>query len=167
MARGDTPQPDGGAAPDEPDAAPDGGDARQGDILAQFQDAIAGMRTREIQIGLRELLARSGPPPRTPGPPGPPARTAGPARLATADARAARPATADAQLATADAPGPARPATADARAARPATADARPARAAPARDWSEPGNGPAAGRGELRERSVQFRQDQCRDRPPR
>jgi hypothetical protein len=72
MARGDTPQPDGGAGPNEPDAAPDGGVARQCDILAQFQDAIAGMRTREIQIGLRELLARSGPPPRTPGPPGPP-----------------------------------------------------------------------------------------------
>jgi hypothetical protein len=72
MARGDTPQPDGGAGSNEPDAPPDGEAARQRDILAQFQDAIAGMRTREIQIGLRELLARSGPPPRNPGPPGPP-----------------------------------------------------------------------------------------------
>ncbi len=81
MARGDTPQPDGGAGPNEPDAAPDGGVARQCDILAQFQDAIAGMRTREIQIGLRELLARSGPRPRTPGPSGPsgpPPRAPGP-----------------------------------------------------------------------------------------
>ena len=77
MARGDTPQPDGGAGPNEPDPAPDGEAARQRDILTQFQDAIAGMRTREIQIGLRELLARSGPPPRTPGPPGRPPRTPG------------------------------------------------------------------------------------------
>jgi hypothetical protein len=81
MPRGDTPQPDGRAGANEPDAA-DGEAARQRDILAQFQDAIAGMRTREIQIGLRELLARSGPPPRTPGPPPrppvPPPRTPGP-----------------------------------------------------------------------------------------
>jgi hypothetical protein len=84
MARGNTPQPDGGAGPNEPGAAPDGEVARQRDILAQFQDAIAGMRTREIQIGLRELLAQSvppprtpGPPPRTPGPPGPPSPATG------------------------------------------------------------------------------------------
>jgi hypothetical protein len=55
MARGNTPPPDGGAGPNEPEVAPDGGAARQRDLLAQFQDAIAGMRTREIQTGLREL----------------------------------------------------------------------------------------------------------------
>lgn len=76
MARGSTPQPDGGAGADEPGAAPDGGAVRQRDMLAQFQDAIAGMRTREIQIGLRELLARSVPPTRAPGPPPPAAAPA-------------------------------------------------------------------------------------------
>ncbi len=45
-------------------AKPDGGPAKQREILAQFEAAIAGMRTREIQIGLRRLLAGSVPPPR-------------------------------------------------------------------------------------------------------
>jgi len=132
MARGDTPQPDGGAGPNEPDAPPDGEAARQRDILAQVQDAI----TADARPAAAD------------------------ARPATADARAA---TADARPATADA----RPATADARPARAATADAGPARVAPARDRSEPGNGPATRRGELRERSVQFRHDQYGDRSPR
>ena len=42
---------------------------RQREILAQFEAAIAGMRTREIQIGLRQLLAGPIPPPRTEGDP--------------------------------------------------------------------------------------------------
>jgi septal ring-binding cell division protein DamX len=54
MARGDTPHLDG-----EPDSGP----ASQREILAQFEAAIAGMRTREIQIGLRQLLAGTVPPP--------------------------------------------------------------------------------------------------------
>ncbi len=48
MARGGNPHPDGER---------DGGPVRQREILAQFEAAIAGMRTREIQIGLRQLLA--------------------------------------------------------------------------------------------------------------
>ena len=42
---------------------------RHREILAQFEAAIAGMRTREIQIGLRQLLAGSIQPPRTEGDP--------------------------------------------------------------------------------------------------
>ena len=42
---------------------------RQREILAQFEAAISGMRTREIQIGLRQLLAGSIRPPRTDGDP--------------------------------------------------------------------------------------------------
>jgi hypothetical protein len=60
MASGEPPQPDGGPA--EPGH---GGPTRQREILAQFEAAIAGMRTREIQIGLRQLLAGSVPSPRT------------------------------------------------------------------------------------------------------
>ena len=60
MARGENPHPDGER---------DGGPVRQREILAQFETAIAGMRTREIQIGLRQLLAGSIPPPRTEGDP--------------------------------------------------------------------------------------------------
>ena len=55
MPRGDNPHLDG---------EPDGGPATQREILAQFEDAIAGMRTREIQIGLRQLLAGGVRPPR-------------------------------------------------------------------------------------------------------
>jgi hypothetical protein len=91
MARGDTPQPGGGAGPDGPGTAPDGAAARQRDLLAQFQDAIAGMRTREIQIGLRELLARSVPPTRTPGSPGPPANGANPEAARPRAAMSSRP----------------------------------------------------------------------------
>ena len=58
MARGDTPHLDG---------EPDGGPANQREILAQFEAAIAGMRTRDIQIGLRQLLAATVPPPHSPG----------------------------------------------------------------------------------------------------
>jgi len=43
---------------------PNGGPPRQREILAQFEAAIAGMRTREIQIGLRRLLGGAAPPPR-------------------------------------------------------------------------------------------------------
>ena len=70
MASGEPPQPDGGPA-----EAGRGGPARQREILAQFEAAIAGMRTREIQIGLRRLLAGAVPLPRT-------------ADTATADTRA-------------------------------------------------------------------------------
>jgi hypothetical protein len=59
MARGDTPHLDG---------EPDGGPARQREILAQFEAAIAGMHTRNIQIGLRQLLAGTVPPPHAPAP---------------------------------------------------------------------------------------------------
>ena len=45
---------------------PNGGPPRQREILAQFEAAIAGMRTREIQIGLRRLLAGAAPPARAP-----------------------------------------------------------------------------------------------------
>lgn len=58
MARGDTPPLDG---------EPDGGPANQREILAQFEAAIAGMCTRDIQIGLRQLLAATVPPPHSPG----------------------------------------------------------------------------------------------------
>ena len=60
MARGENPHPD---------VEQDGGPVRHREILAQFEAAIAGMRTREIQIGLRQLLAGSIPPPRTEGNP--------------------------------------------------------------------------------------------------
>ena len=60
MARGENPHPD---------AERDGGPVRQREILAQFEAAISGMRTREIQIGLRQLLAGSIRPPRTDGDP--------------------------------------------------------------------------------------------------
>jgi hypothetical protein len=60
MASGEAPQPGEGPA-----EASHGGPARQREILAQFEAAIAGMRTREIQIGLRQLLGGSLPPPRT------------------------------------------------------------------------------------------------------
>jgi hypothetical protein len=67
MARGDTPhlggEPDGGSPEN-------GGPAKQREILAQFEAAIAGMRTREIQIGLRQLLAGTVPPPRGQSPRG-------------------------------------------------------------------------------------------------
>ena len=56
MARGENPHPDGER---------NGGPVGQREILAQFEAAIAGMRTREIQIGLRQLLAGSIRPPRT------------------------------------------------------------------------------------------------------
>ena len=52
MARGDTPPLDG---------EPDDGPAKQREILAQFEAAIAEMRTRDIQIGLRQLLAAARP----------------------------------------------------------------------------------------------------------
>jgi hypothetical protein len=60
MARGENPHPDGER---------DGGPVGQREILAQFEAAIAGMRTREIQIGLRQLLGGSIRPPRTEGDP--------------------------------------------------------------------------------------------------
>src|SRR5512142_551058 len=60
MASGEAPQPGEGPA-----EAGHGGPTRQREILAQFEAAIAGMRTREIQIGLRQLLGGSVPPPRT------------------------------------------------------------------------------------------------------
>ena len=53
MARGDTPHLDG---------KPDGGPANRREILAQFETAIAEMRTRDIQMGLRQLLAGTVPP---------------------------------------------------------------------------------------------------------
>ena len=53
MARGDTPHLDG---------EPDGGPANQREILARFETAIAEMRTRDIQMGLRQLLAGTVPP---------------------------------------------------------------------------------------------------------
>ena len=56
MARGEDPHPD---------IERDGGPVRQGEILAQFEAAIAGMRARQMQIGLRQLLAGSIRPPRT------------------------------------------------------------------------------------------------------
>jgi hypothetical protein len=58
MARGDTPHLDG-----EPDGEP----ANQREILAQFETAIAEMRTRDIQMGLRQLLAGTVPPSQAPG----------------------------------------------------------------------------------------------------
>ena len=60
MASGEPPQPDGGPA-----KAGRGDPTRQREILAQFEAAIAGMHTREIQIGLRQLLAGAVPPART------------------------------------------------------------------------------------------------------
>ncbi len=60
MASGEAPQPGEGPA-----EAGHGGPARQREILAQFEAAIAGMRTREIQVGLQQLLGGSVPPPRT------------------------------------------------------------------------------------------------------
>ena len=60
MASGEAPQPGEGPAEAGHDAP-----ARQREILAQFEAAIAGMRTREIQIGLRQLLGGSVPPPQT------------------------------------------------------------------------------------------------------
>jgi len=60
MARGENPHPD---------VERDGGPVRQREILAQFEAAIAGMRTREIQMGLRQLVAGSIRPPRTEGDP--------------------------------------------------------------------------------------------------
>jgi hypothetical protein len=60
MASGEAPQPGEG-----PTEAGHGDPTRQREILAQFEAAIAGMRTREIQIGLRQLLGGSVPPPRT------------------------------------------------------------------------------------------------------
>ena len=56
MARGENPHLRG---------EPDDGPATQREILAQFEAAIAGMRIREIQLGLRRLLAGSVPPPPT------------------------------------------------------------------------------------------------------
>jgi hypothetical protein len=43
--------------PDDPgEGAPGGPSARQREVLAQFEAAIAGMDTRQIQVGLRHLL---------------------------------------------------------------------------------------------------------------
>jgi hypothetical protein len=43
--------------PDDPgEGAPSGPGARQREVLAQFEAAIAGMDTRQIQVGLRHLL---------------------------------------------------------------------------------------------------------------
>src|SRR6202789_188763 len=43
--------------PDDPgERAPGGPSARQREVLAQFEAAIAGMDTRQIQVGLRHLL---------------------------------------------------------------------------------------------------------------
>ena len=43
--------------PDGPgEGAPGGPSARQREVLAQFEAAIAGMDTRQIQVGLRHLL---------------------------------------------------------------------------------------------------------------
>jgi hypothetical protein len=57
MASGEAPQPGEGPA-----EAGHGAPMRQREILAQFEAAIAGLRTREIQIGLRQLLGDSVPP---------------------------------------------------------------------------------------------------------
>lgn len=54
MVRGDTPN----RKPGDPGEGRRGGpDARQREVLAQFEAAIAGMNTRQIQLGLRHLLA--------------------------------------------------------------------------------------------------------------
>jgi hypothetical protein len=53
MVRGDA----SNRTPDDPgEGAPDGPSARQREVLAQFEAAIAGMDTRQIQVGLRHLL---------------------------------------------------------------------------------------------------------------
>ena len=73
MASGEPPQLDGGPA--EPGR---GDPARRREILVQFEAAIAGMRTRDIQIGLRQLLAGAVPPARTAGTAAPAGRTRAP-----------------------------------------------------------------------------------------
>ncbi len=73
MASGEPPQPDGGPA--EPGRV---GPARQREILAQFEAAIAGMHTREIQIGLRQLLAGAVPSSRAAETAAPPGQTPAP-----------------------------------------------------------------------------------------
>src|SRR5512142_1944587 len=84
MARGEPPHrsADGPANPAHPGIEPDngGGPTRQREVLAQFEAAIAGMHTRQIQMGLRQLLAGTVPPPwtqDTAAAPSPPAREAG------------------------------------------------------------------------------------------
>ena len=73
MGSGEPPQADGGPA--EPRR---GDPTQQREILAQFEAAIAGMRTREIQIGLRQLLAGAVPPARTAETAAPAGRTRAP-----------------------------------------------------------------------------------------
>ena len=79
MARREPPQhipgdPDTPIVPGEGADQGDRGPARQQEILAQFEQAIAQMHTREIQIGLRRLLAQSAAPGRPAGLAGIPAR---------------------------------------------------------------------------------------------
>src|ERR1700753_596639 len=54
MARGDTPNRN---ASDPGEGGRGRPGARQREVLAQFEQAIAGMDTRQIQLGLRHLLA--------------------------------------------------------------------------------------------------------------
>src|ERR1700761_5549005 len=54
MARGDTPNRNPGEPGESGRGRPG---ARQREVLAQFEAAIAGMDTRQIQLGLRHLLA--------------------------------------------------------------------------------------------------------------
>jgi hypothetical protein len=54
MARGETPNRNSGEPGESGRGRPG---ARQREVLAQFEQAIAGMDTRQIQLGLRHLLA--------------------------------------------------------------------------------------------------------------
>src|ERR1700761_9563224 len=54
MARGETPNRNPGEPGESGRGRPG---ARQREVLAQFEAAIAGMDTRQIQLGLRHLLA--------------------------------------------------------------------------------------------------------------